>query len=414
MRKPLWALPLVSLACNGGAPHLPSPTDAGADAGPSPSADSGATQPDAGISRDGGRSATGPRGVYAATGFSPIAGGGPYSSWLNAALSLPYVDGFLLQYKWADLERDAGELNWQVLDSDLRLVADAGKRASIGIAGGLASPAWLCEAPGANCIPLVYQVVIPGNAGACTNALLPPPWEANYQNLFESLQSALSQHLLDAGYWGLIDGVKISGINSHDDETALPFSGGGRVPCSGGAACDAGYCELTDAVAAMEQAGFSDTTAVSAFVALGQAYRTSFPGLTVGSQVSASMPDPTPGTDLAFAMVQALIAAEPPPLTVQDNGLTARTGIDPGTAFARDAGLPVGFQMLQSVYSDPTCEMGNKGLPPDAGVKCDEAVLIQAIDNGVMNAGAQWLEFFPQDLVMYPDAGAYAHHLLAP
>jgi hypothetical protein len=100
------------------------------------------------------------------------------------------------------------------------------------------------------------------------------------------------------------------------------------------------------------------------------------------------------------------------PITVQDNGLAATTGVDTGTLYARAAGVPVGYQMLFVVSGDPTCAMGRGLGPGGRTVPCDEPVLRAAIDNGINNGGARFLEIYKEDVSAYPNAIADAHNRL--
>src|ERR1039457_6363407 len=130
-------------------------------------------------------------------------------------------------------------------------------------------------------------------------------------------------------------------------------------------------------------------------------FHTSFPTIASGSMVSGSMP-PAPGSagGLAKPLADALLDSGLRPITVQDNGLTATTGADPGTLDAVARGIPVGYQELNAVYGAKNCTMA-RGLASDAG--CDEQVLLDAINYGITQGGAQLLEFYPQDIYNYVD-----------
>jgi hypothetical protein len=87
--------------------------------------------------------------------------------------------------------------------------------------------------------------------------------------------------------------VKITGFNERDEETILPDSTGGTVPCTTGAACVSDECAQSDAITALESAGFTDANATSAFLAFAHMFRSAFPGLPIGSMVSQSLPSPS-------------------------------------------------------------------------------------------------------------------------
>jgi hypothetical protein len=70
----------------------------------------------------------------------------------------------------------------------------------------------------------------------------------------------------------------------------------------------------------------------------------------------------------------------------------------------------VGYQMLDMVAGvTGNCPMA-QGL--DAGTPCSESVLRAAVDNGITNGGAQWLEIYKEDVQAYPTTARYAHDKL--
>ena len=167
-------------------------------------------------------------------------------------------------------------------------------------------------------------------------------------------------------------------------------------------------CAESDAIGAFEAAGYTDSTATTAYLAFAHMFRAAFPGLPIGLMVSSSLP--SPGADsLPLLMVQDFVNDTTlRPITVQDNGLAGASGVDPGTMYARDAGVAVGFQMLAYVAGNPTCLMGRGAAPDGGNAPCDEALLKEAINLG-LSGGAQWLEIYTQDVTAYPDASTYAH-----
>jgi hypothetical protein len=249
-----------------------------------------------------------------------------------------------------------------------------------------------------------------GNAG-CGTFTLPVPWNPSFLSRFQDLVRQLSAHLAqNPALAAVVVDVKITGLNQSDEETILPSNRARVVPCDAGPACVAGQCSETDALGELEDAGYSDQTATQLLLTLAQTFHDAFPGLPTGSQISGALP--SPGTDnLPLLMAQTFVGNATRPITVQDNGLAAVMGVDPGTLFAHDAGVPVGYQALAGVAGDPKCVMG-RGLDGGGPVVCDEAVMIKVIDNGIDNGGAQWLELYKHDVFTFPDAGAYAHQRL--
>jgi hypothetical protein len=378
-------------------------TDAPRDAGPdAPSSDAKAASP---------------RGVYVPTFHKPIA----TDPVLQEEIKEPYVDGFFLSRSWDEIETvqtSPATYDFTTLDADIRTVGAAGKKASIGIGGGSKAPPWLCKGPDdggktAQCVPFVSLgfSAETGTTGVCNVDLLPVPWDPVYQAGFGNMVAALGAHILgDSTLSSTVVLLKVTGFNDTDEETILPFGKGGTKPCTSGSQCMAGECAQTDALTALKAAGYTDTVATTALLTFASDFRSAFPGMPIGSQVSGALP--SPGSDsLPLVMVQAFVGdTSARPITVQDNGLRATMGVDPGTLYAREAGVPVGYQMYAAVYGgNPKCTMG-AGLSKDGGpVTCNEGVLMDAIDNGITNGGARWLEIYETDVQNYPDAATYAH-----
>ena len=423
------AVLLVVLGCGSsgtspGAQHdsgIPPGRDASVDAQPDSRGDAHAsdaqreaTAPaDAKIS-DGG--AASPRGVYIPTFQKAISS----DTLLQQENTKPYVDGFFLSRTWSQIETSPGTYNWTSLDEDIQTVAAAGKKASLAIGAGAQSPPWICNGttdggPHAECITLIIQPFsnTTGTTTACNRQLLPLPWDPVFQADFAGMVTALGAHVAGNATWrSTLVLVKVTGINDTTEETILPSQKGGTTTCTSGDACTGGKCAKTDTLAALKAAGYTDASATMALLAFAGDFRAAFTGLPIGSQVSGDLP--SPGTDsLPLVLAKAFVGAPSlRPITVQDNGLAATTGVDPGTLFALEAGVPVGYQMLAGVSGDTRCEMG-RGLGPDGGtVPCTEAVLIDAINNGIDKGGARWLEIYEADVNAYPDAATYAHSKL--
>jgi hypothetical protein len=356
-------------------------------------------------------SAVAPRGVYVPTFGQSIAN----DSALAAALSATTVDGFVIAAAWKDVEpaQDAYDFETHV-GANLRAVAAAGKRATISIGAGIASPAYVCTSAGATCLDLVVRFK-QGNQ-QCIHETLPLPWDPVLQARFGKMVAAFGAYIAgDATLAQAVVAVKITGFNDHDEETILPVETGLTEPCTVGDACGADMmCHETDTVTAFQTAGYTSDVAVQAFATFAGQFRAAFPNVAISSQITSQFPalvgtSPPTTTAVPVAMVQRLIGdASLAPVTVQDNGLTATGGVDIGTVDAHAAGVPVGYQMLAYVANNAACLMA--GTTRQA---CSESILRAAIDLGV-TSGASWLEIYKQDIVAYPASIAYAHGKLAP
>ncbi len=358
-----------------------------------------------------GKQTSSPRGVYVPTFNSAIVGAGGDKT-LQGLVSDPNVDGFFLSRRWQDVEPTKGAYAFDSLVADLRAVAAAGKKATIGIGAGILAPSYLCQSKstggaGAQCLALVIHP--PQATGQCIDETLPLPWDPVLQERFGAMVTGMAAAIAaDSVAEATVVDVKITGFNDRDEETILPGSTGGTIACTSGNACTNGVCDQSDAIAALKAAGYSDATATSAILALAGSFRAAFPDFAIGAQVSPGLP--SPGSDNVHVVMDKALVADSRlfPLTAQNQGLSGTESVDDGLVAAAAAGAPIGFQMLAYVANNPTCLMG-KGLGPGGGnTPCDQSVLQAAIDNGE-GMGAQWLEIYAQDVVAYPSAIAAAH-----
>jgi hypothetical protein len=352
--------------------------------------------------------------------------GSDSNAGLSALLNAGYVDGFFISRGWQQVEDAgpgafmAGSAACASILADLDAVADAGKKATLGIGAGGQAPPWVCDS-GVACFTIVSED--PGG-GPCQTVQYPEMWDPQYEAEFANLMLELAAcvNTDHSAVAALVD-VKITGLNDHDEETILPYQDNGKVlACTSGNACqyDAGsqgWCDTSSDFLSFVDAGYTIDAGWAAFASFAQATRTAFPSLPIGSQISsnllypAGVPDSGVGS-YAFYMTEQLVAdTAVDPITFQEQGLAATSGADTqGISYARDAGFPIGFQMLEGIsYYDAGCAMA-RGL---SGCTCpEECVLTAAIQNG-LEGGARWLEIYWQDLAAFPDAGWYAHILLS-
>jgi hypothetical protein len=256
-------------------------------------------------------------------------------------LDLSCVDGFVVARTWSQVQPTMeGGYDWGSLNADLDTLASRGKKAVVEIEPGtVGSPSWLCQSvdaggAGATCITLV-QILNPTGERICESVQLPVPWDAVYKEKFGQMARDFAAHF--AGYSAVVE-IHVSGINDTHNETALPTSEGGTVPCTDGGACHVGLCEETDSVAALVDAGYGYVNMKLAFNELASDFHDGAPKMTLGSQVSASLPSPG-STNMARQLVDGFIHGCFGPITVQDDALEATNPPDPGTSDAQ-AGVP--------------------------------------------------------------------------
>ena len=355
----------------------------------------------------------GPRGVFVPTFHQQVTGNPVF----GPEVALPYVDGFFVARPWNLVETSEGVYDWDSINTDIQTLAAAGKKITLAISAGDNAPAYVCQSiaqggAGARCLTLTVK---PPQNTSCLSEIIPVPWDPVVQDRFGKLIASMGQDILsDPQRAATVVAIKVTGFNWEDEETILPASPGGTVACTTGGACQNQQCAQSDAISAFAAAGYTDATATTSFLAFAHMFRAAFPGVPIGSMVSSSLP--SPGSDnLPLVMVQDFVN-DPTlqPIIVQDNGLSPKGGVESGVQYATAAGDPVGYQMLAYVVGNTTCLMGHGDGPGGSNAPCNEAVLQDAINNGISN-GARWLEIYGQDIMAYPDASTDAHaQLLGP
>jgi hypothetical protein len=352
--------------------------------------------------------------------FVPAFGGSFQGNGANATLvaelSYACVDGFVLALKWAEMQPTIdGGYDFSSLDANLGTLADAGKKAAVELEAGEASPAWVCQSPGggATCMSIV-EAAAPANAPntSCGPELIPVPWDPTFEALFHTALDAFVAHV--AGNTTVVE-IKVTGVNDTTDETAMPDAKGGTIGCNSGSACSSGMCTQSNAVIIIDDAGYGTQTMESAFLTYAGELRDAGPNITLGSQVSASLPNPGSG-DLAEEIVDQFIDAGLAPITVQDNGLRAVSGVDPGTRDAFAAGVAVGFQEYLGVYGDTACKMSQGLMVGQLGWDggCGNEQVMQIVVGYGIDAGASFLELYQDDVQAFPSVCMTAHNLLVP
>jgi hypothetical protein len=143
-----------------------------------------------------------------------------FTSKMNAALSLPYIQGIAYYQQWNELEPEMqGQFEWRQLDNAFDAVKQHGKKIILGMQAGVMSPQWLIEHPDVETIDFVH-----GNPGwsawstvhwtetvgtnSYTVSRMPLPWDEVYN---AALESALSRIAVRFGDESCIEFVNVCG-----------------------------------------------------------------------------------------------------------------------------------------------------------------------------------------------------------
>ncbi len=214
-----------------------------------------------------------PRGIYYLENVnSPTDGSG---NNLSNTVTLSYVSGATLRWRWATLETASGVYNWTANDADIATVASAGKKAQILLAAGQQSPCWLKNEG----VP-VYADTTTFDANCSVNStetfaaadgsgtIIPIPWNTTYESELGTFISSLAAHLVATGEMSTVSGVVVTSIAQGTSEVKL---------CTGGSAC------ITDTTG-WTALGYSRTNIKNAFTTLLNDWATAFPNIGLSAR----------------------------------------------------------------------------------------------------------------------------------
>jgi hypothetical protein len=308
------------------------------------------------------------------------------------------VTGAMLRLTWSELEVGDDRWDWSALDAATATTATSGKRLLLAIAAGGATPAYVYDRHVAK---LDFTIVAhQGEAANCTAVSMPPPWDPTYLSLVDRLARRVADHLSATGRLGLVQQVKVTGINQTTAELRLPADPGVTTAQSG--------CPASDALATWRAAGYTPELITEAFRANARSWATAFPAAALDAAIvpKQSLPDldasgrkARAGDATLTEIVTWASTTYATRFAVSYNAL--KPGIGSPLASNRAQGMPVGFQIAENQFGNPTCP----GVEPAKGrptAECSPEAYRQAIDLGVRQ-GMAWLEVFPNTVRSYPD-----------
>lgn len=103
------------------------------------------------------------------------------SSFLATVAAKPFVDGFLVRIAWSDVETSPSVFDWTLLDGQLQLCQQAGKKVALAIVQGPGTPAWLS---GLGAATLTYSF-------SGRSQTIAVPWDPIYLQRWQQFVAAL-------------------------------------------------------------------------------------------------------------------------------------------------------------------------------------------------------------------------------
>ncbi|HLW70774.1 MAG TPA: beta-galactosidase [Candidatus Binataceae bacterium] len=319
------------------------------------------------------------KGIYA---YNSI-----YSQWSRAhgtqwfitssVLTNNNIDGVALKFAWNAIETADGVYAWAPLDNMIAQAAGAGKSVTIDVVGGYLAPSWLF-AQRAQAFSFVWSQ--PWGPKMCSVTKIPVPWDPVFIEKWTAFVEALgARYSANA----TVTGVKISGLNSVDEETSVPF-GVNQAIHNGKTSCT-GYND----VANWQAAGYTRLQVEAAWRQIAAAFQSAFPTKTLVATMDMGGFPPIDDNGLVFTpgkydagqdsqatldIIADGVAAYGAQFALQNDGLVGYGQAWPTeTSYANQ--ITTGYQTVAALGG---------GLP--------------AAMNLAANAGTHYLELYPSDL----------------
>ena len=201
--------------------------------------------------------------------------GATYSQWTkqngtqwyinSQVLSNSNVDGIALKVGWNATETADGVYAWGPLDSMIAQAAAVGKTVTLDVVAGYQAPTWL-YAEGAQGFNYVWSYS--WGASVCSIVTIPVPWDPIFQQKWNAFVQAFGARYANNP---TVVGVKISGLNSYNEETSLPY--GVNQAISNGSTNCTGYND----VANWQAIGYTRTLVESAWLQIAASFKSAFP-----------------------------------------------------------------------------------------------------------------------------------------
>lgn len=416
----ILSLPLVACAANSssggtddpshdGDSGIASPNDVGAplEAGsdaPTPPHDA---TPHDGSPSDAGDDASAPAPSTAIQGVYVPTFGKPYNAsdgTVATMLDTDGVDGIFIFESWMHLQPTKDTYDWSDLDAWIDAAIAKGKKASIGVMAGSATPSWV----GTDSDFVTFTVWASQQKKCLSDERIPIPWHTAYQDAWKGFVEAFAAHLkATPARWDAVTQIKLTGLNGTTAETGLP----------GVATSTHGTCVTTDAPTAWHAVGYTNDLAISTWKTIASFFDAPFAGKALCMQyVDKGFPAEVDASGKVLPhddTVSKTIVQDGLDMFGVDRWIVEGTGLSAvgGTVpvlddYAANPGAVVGYQTLYYVAGDTNCVMNPGGT-------CDAKALHAAIDIGVAAPHlSRYLELYVQDVAAYPAEILYAHGLL--
>jgi hypothetical protein len=341
------------------------------------------------------------------------------------ALSVPGVDGALIELEWKQLEPQRGTYDWGPLDALLSAVAGRHLRAEVSVAAGAGTPEWVCAPPpaGEGAKRLAFRYAHHGGAtGNVRDVVMAPPWDPVFLSAWDEFLTQLASHLRESNFDKIVPALRLTGINTTSDELRLAAQTPATAAAGG----------MTDSIRIWADAGYRPSLVREAWQKIVASFGRSFPekSMSLALILSGAFPGidesgrpsdrPAAARELGATLVADLvkIAAKglEGRLVVEHLFLIADQPADAQTvAFARNTGSPLAWQTNLYLGHDQKGAAGGGSIT--APVPLTEQSFRELLDRGIHPAGfggdVRYIEVFPSDALAFPEVIRGSHEALA-
>ena len=232
-------------------------------------------------------------------------------------LSDPLIYGVSWRFKWATIEPQEGQCNWEVIDKAIELTSNAGKKVMLRVVSGINTPEWVYQAGAKPFDFSNIDLAHPENFQK--NMRMPVPWDEVYLSKWEKFIEAF--------------GKRYNG-NSHI--YSIQMTGGGHI----------GEMNLPKAYQKWREIGYSDERIITVWKQIIDAYRKAFPDIPTNLDINEPLGRKS---DVLGPVASYVVSTYPGKVYLQQNGLREDISRnDRIRKIIREASVKtiVGYQML--------------------------------------------------------------------
>jgi hypothetical protein len=203
--------------------------------------------------------------AYGATAWKWVKGVGSVEYIKSSVLTNSNVDGVALKVGWDTVEAADGVYSWTSVDGLIDDAAEAGKTVTLHVVAGYQTPNWVFS-EGAQGFYFVWGES--WGPQICSVVVVPRPWDPIFLQKWTAFIRAFGARYNSNP---TVAGVKISGLNSVDEETLLPYRV--NAPITNGATSCTGYNDVVD----WQVDGYTRLLIESAWQQIARAFQAAFP-----------------------------------------------------------------------------------------------------------------------------------------